>query len=135
LAYYASTSLNAWRKGGSWEISAGVNPENLSLAINLIFSEVNKFTTEFVTDEEIEEAKSSYIGSLPLSVESNNGVASAIIRMERFNLGLNYLREFPHLVEKVTKEQILYVAKKYINPDKMITVSAGPELANAPKKN
>ena len=130
LAYYASTSLNAWRKGGSWEISAGVNPINLSSAIDLIFSELNKFTSELVTDEEIEEAKSSYIGSLPLSVESNNGVASSIIRMERFDLGLNYLREFPNLVEQITKEDILRVAKKYINPKKMITVSAGPDITN-----
>lgn len=130
LAYYASTSLNAWRKGGSWEISAGVNPINLHSAIDLIFSELIKFTSELVTDEEIEEAKSSYIGSIPLSVESNNGVASSIIRMERFDLGLNYLREFPILVEKVTKEDILRVAKKYINPKKMITVSAGPEITD-----
>jgi zinc protease len=128
LAYYASTSLNAWLKGGSWEISAGVSPVNLSAAINLIFSELEKFTGEFVSEEELEDAKSSYIGSLPLSVESNNGVASAIIRMERFNLGLNYMREFPIMVERVTKEDILRVAKKYINPKKMITVSAGPEI-------
>ena len=130
LAYYASTSLNAWRKGGSWEISAGVNPINLSSAIDLIFSELIKFTSELVTDEEIEEAKSSYIGSLPLSVESNNGVASSIVRMERFGLGLNYLREFPDLVEQITKEDILRIAKKYINPKKMITVSAGPDITN-----
>ncbi len=29
LAYYASTGLNAWIEGGSWEIAAGVDPDNL----------------------------------------------------------------------------------------------------------
>ena len=129
LAYYASTSLNAWFKGGSWEISAGVNPLNLNTAINLIMSEIKKFTNELVSEEELEDAKSSYIGSLPLSVESNNGVASAIIRMERFNLGLNYLREFPSMIEKTTREDILRIARKYINPEKIVIVSAGPEIS------
>ncbi|MEJ5202433.1 MAG: pitrilysin family protein, partial [Anaerolineales bacterium] len=78
LAYYASTSLNAWIVGGSWEISAGVNQTNLERAIELITKEIRRFITEPVSQEELEDSQSSFIGRLPLSLESNAGVAGAL---------------------------------------------------------
>ncbi|PKO17816.1 MAG: hypothetical protein CVU39_04855 [Chloroflexi bacterium HGW-Chloroflexi-10] len=129
LAYYASTSLNSWLKGGSWEINAGVNPINLEASIRIIKEEIKKFIAEPVTQEELNDSKSNFIGLLPLSVESNSGVANSIIRMERFGLGLNYLREYPGKIQKITSEEILQVSKKYLNPENMVIVSAGPDLA------
>jgi len=126
LAYYASTSLNSWMQGGSWEITAGVNPINYKKACEIIINELIRFVDYPVSDEELDDAKSSYIGSLPLSVESNNGVASAILRMERFGLGLNYLQKFPENIEKISKQDILITAQKYINPKKLAIISAGP---------
>jgi len=128
LAYYASTSLNAWLQGGSWEINAGVNPTNLEAAIRIIKEEVANFIAEPVTEEELADSKSNFIGLLPLSVESNNGVASAIIRMERFGLGLNYLRNYPNTINRITREEILQVARKYLQPENMVVVSAGPPI-------
>jgi len=129
LAYYASTSLNSWMQGGSWEITAGINPVNYKKACEIIINELFRFIDEPVSDEELEDAKSSYIGSLPLSVESNNGVASAIIRMERFGLGLNYLQNFPEKISKISKQDIQITAQKYINPNKLAIVSAGPRIS------
>lgn len=128
LAYYASTSLNAWLQGGSWEISAGINPKNYQKTIEIIKAELTQFIEELVTDEELEDSKSSYIGSLPLSVESNSGVANAIIKMERYGLGLNYLQNFPEKIKNISKEDIRKIAYKYINPDRMVTISSGPKM-------
>ena len=126
LAYYASTSVNAWIEAGSWEVSAGVNPENVSKAIDLITDELRKFCSEPVSQSELEDSKSNYIGRLPLSLESNSGVANSILNLERFNLGLDYLQRYPELVNQVTREDILTAAKSYIDPEKLIVVSAGP---------
>ncbi len=126
LAYYASTSLNAMAGGGSWEIAAGVNPANFNAAIAIVKNELERFISEPVAEEELRDAKSSYIGSIPLSVESNSAVASAIVRMERFGLGLNYLHQFPLMVEKITPEDILVTAKSYIDLEKLIIVGCGP---------
>ncbi len=128
LAYHASTSLNAWTKGGSWEISAGLHPDNVHKAIHIIKDEIRNFTTNGVTDEELEDSKENYIGWLPLSVESNNGVASAIIKMERYQLGFNYMRDYPQNIRKITRDDVLRTAQKYLNPDKMVIVTAGPPL-------
>lgn len=128
LAYHASTSLNAWIASGSWEVSAGVNPANLNKAIELIINELDRFVTEPVTEAELQDSKSNYIGRLPLSMESNAGVASALAGVERFQLGLNYYREYPQKIQAITSEQILQSTQKYLDPQKLVIVSAGSEL-------
>jgi len=127
LAYYASTSLNAWIESGSWEVSAGVNPVNVEKAAALVTSELRKFTSEPVTQEELEDNQSHYIGRMPLSLESNSGVANSILNLERFDLGLDYLQRYPALIREITREDILRAAQKFINPDRLIIVSAGPD--------
>lgn len=126
LAYYASTSLNAWIASGSWEVSAGVNPANLQRAIDLIISELRRFIAEPVSEEELSDSQANYIGRLPLSLESNNGVAYALLNLERFQLGLDYYRRYPHMVAAVTPEQVLEVARRYLDPERLVVVSAGP---------
>ena len=125
LAYYASTALNAWQSAGTWEITAGVNPNNIEKTIEIIRNEIHRFVTEPVSDQELADSKSNIIGLIPLSIESNAGVANAIIRMERYKLGLNYLREYPGIISDISKEQILSVAEKYLDPTKLIIISAG----------
>jgi zinc protease len=125
LAYTASTSLNAWQTTGSWEVAAGVNPANVQRAIELVLKELKRFTSEPVTRSELEDSKTNFIGRMPLALESNSGVAGTILNMERFDLGLDYLLRYPSLVRAVREEQVLNVARKYLDVEKLVIVSAG----------
>jgi zinc protease len=125
LAYDASTSLNAWIDGGSWEVSAGVNPANLQKAIDLIVEELRLFGKEPVSPDELADSKANFIGRLPLTLESNSGVAGTLLNLERFALGLDYLQSYETRIAAVTREDILAVAQKYIHPDALAIVSAG----------
>lgn len=125
LAYDASTSLNAWIDGGSWEVAAGVNPANLQKAIDLIIQELKYFVQEPVTIEELSDSQANYIGRLPLSLESNAGVANTLLNMERFDLGMDYLQKYSEKIMAVTPEIILEVSRKHIHPDTLVIVSAG----------
>ncbi|MCJ7623077.1 MAG: insulinase family protein [Anaerolineaceae bacterium] len=128
LAYHASTSLSSSIAAGSWEVSAGVNPVNLQRAIDLILKELKRFVSEPVSEEELADSQANFIGLLPLSLESNAGVASALIRLERFQLGLDYYQQFPKLVRNVTPEQVLETAQRYLHTDRIAIISSGPEL-------
>lgn len=125
LAYYASTALNAWHSAGTWEITAGVNSNNIDKTIEIIQNEISRFVNEPVSNQELDDSKSNLIGLIPLSIESNAGVANAIIRMERYKLGLNYLREYPGIISAISKEQILQVSQKYLDPENLVIISAG----------
>jgi len=127
LAYYASSGLGSSLGPGAWTVSAGVPPQEAEHAIDLIFEVLKEFVTELVTPEELQDVQDNLIGSLPLSLESNGGVASRLLYMERHNLGLDYLRQYPAMVRAVTREQILAAAAKYLDLERMAVVVAGSQ--------
>jgi zinc protease len=126
LAYYAGSSLAAGLGPGPWDVSAGVDPRNTDEAIDLIRREIARFVSEPVTAEELADTQDNYVGRLPLSLESNSGVASALINLERYQLGLDYYRRYPDLVRSVTAEQVLETAHRYLVPERLAIAVAGP---------
>lgn len=126
LAYHASSSITGWQDGGTWEITAGTNAENLDKTIELVQVELKRFIESPVTQEELEDSKSNLVGRLPLSLESNAGIANAILSMERFKLGLDYYQRYAENIQSISAEDILSVAKKYFSPNKLVIASAGP---------
>ncbi len=126
LAYYAYSSLSAGIGPGSWEVSAGVNPQNVKRALELIQDELKRYVQEGVTEEELADSKANFIGRLPLSLESNGGVASALLNIERHQLGLDYYRRYADLVNEVTREDVLNTARKFIDSNRLAIAVAGP---------
>jgi zinc protease len=125
LAYYAGSSVNSWQEGGNWEFMAGVNPKNTEKAIELIKQEINRFINESVTEEELSDSKSHLTGRLALSLESNSGLANAILTMEHFQMGLDYYQRYPKLINSITAKQILESSRRYLDIERLAIVSAG----------
>jgi zinc protease len=126
LAYYAYSNISAGLGPGSWTVSAGVNPANVERASDIIVKEFRRFVKQPVTAEELDDSQANFIGRLPLSFESNAGVATALINMERHQLGLDYYRRYDSLIREITREQVLEAARRYINPDRLAISVAGP---------
>jgi zinc protease len=126
LAYYASSSDSAWSDVGTWIFSAGVNPENMEKTINLIRKEIKQFVKSHVTDQELDNSKSHLIGRMPMSLESNAGLANAILTMQRFKLGFDYFQKYTERIKSITAKQILTASQKYLHTDHLVITSAGP---------
>jgi zinc protease len=128
LAYYAYSALSSSIGPGQWMVSAGVAPQNRDKALDLIKAELKKFVEEPVSAEELEDVQSNYIGKLPLSLESNAGVAAALINMESHQLGLDYLQNYEKMIRDITPQSVLEAAREFLDPDRLVISSAGPEL-------
>ena len=128
LAYYAYSSLSSSIGPGPWTVAAGVAPENLEKTIDLIKTEIEKFLAEPVTEEELADVQSNYIGRLPLSLESNSGVASALLTIERHQLGLDYLKGYERMIRDINPASILAASREYLDPDRLAISTAGPPL-------
>ncbi len=126
LAYYASSHLNSGIGPSSWSVSAGVNPANVDRARDLIVAELSRFVERGVTREELADSKANFIGRLPLSLESNAGVASALVSIERYELGPDYYLRYAGLVRAVRRDDVLAAARKFIDPDRLAIAVAGP---------
>lgn len=126
LAYYAYSSLSGGIGPGPWQVVAGVNPSNLDQAIELIRGELRKIIRKPPSQDELDDNKANFIGRLPLQLESNEGVAGAIVNAERHSLGLDYYQKYPELIASVTQEGIQKVARRFIDPDNLAIATAGP---------
>ena len=126
LAYYAFSSVSGGVGPGAWYVNAGVNPANIDIAIDLIRKEITRYVNEPVTAEELADSKTNFTGRLPLSLETNNGVASALVNLEKFELGLDYYERYAELVQAITAEEVLETAQRYLDPDRLGIAVAGP---------
>jgi zinc protease len=125
LAYHASSSLSGGIGPGPWLFLAGISPHNVEKTVSLIHQEIARFVSEPVTSEELADSQSNYIGRLPLSLESNAGVAAALINLERYELGLDYYLRYPDLIHAITPEDILKTAQHYLDPERLAIATAG----------
>ena len=128
LAYEVSSHLGAGIGPTAWTIVAGVNPENLEKAITLLKQELVRFRSEPVTDQELQDVKTQALGRVPLSLETNAGIASILVSIERYGYDLDHLRQLPGIIESITAEQILAAAHRYWDLEKLVITSAGKAL-------
>jgi zinc protease len=131
LAYYVYTTLDAGLGPGPWAAAAGVAPENVERAVEGILDEIRHLQSEPVAEEELVDNKSYLIGSLPLRLEGNEGIAAQIAEIELYQLGLDHVQRFPSQIAALTAEDVMSVAQQVLNPDAYVLAVAGP-LAGAP---
>jgi len=126
LAYYSYSRLDGGPGPSPWRVVAGVNPTNVEPAIVSIRDEIRRIQEELVSENELNDNKAFITGSLPLRLETNEGVARSILNIERYNLGLDYLRRYAELIKKITAEQVRAVANRWLDPDAYALGIAGP---------
>ena len=131
LAYYAYSDVSGGLGPGPWSVLAGVNPVGVNQAVALILNEIQRFVSEPVTQEELENSQSSYIGRLPLALESNAGVAAAILNLERYQRDLDYYRRYKQTVKAVTVEKVLATAQKYLHSERLAIAISGPKNSDS----
>jgi len=126
LAYYVYSQLEAGMGAGPWLAIAGVNPASVDRAVDGILHEVHRLRDESLPPDDLADSQSFLTGSMPLRLETNEGIASTLLDMERYNLGFDYLLRFADLVNAVTVDDIQDMARAYLNPDAYALAIAGP---------
>jgi zinc protease len=126
LAYYVFSQAQAGFFGGPWAVRAGVNPANVARAIDGILREIDGLQREPARGDELRDARDYVTGSLALRLETDGGLAQALLEIELFDLGLDYLLRFPALIAAITPEQMGDVARRYLRPDGYTVATAVP---------
>jgi zinc protease len=126
LAYYAYSGMEAGLGRGPWSVRAGVNPANVDEAIESIVAEIKRLRDEPVTDAELEDGKDYVTGSLPLRLETNEGIASTLLDIDLYQLGDDYIMRYESIMRSVTKEQIQAAAQEYLDPEHYALTVVGP---------
>jgi zinc protease len=81
----------------------------------------------------LQKAKDSFSKSLVGLFETASDTASTIGGQFVFGLPLDYYRNLPAQIDKVTAADALRVAKQYINPDATVVVAVGDRAKIEPE--
>ncbi len=127
LAYTVSGngSRSAADEPGTWTGFIGCLGDDLAKALEGMEAHVRRIREEPVSGQELADAKSYITGSQVFNYETTDQVAAALVSLQRHGLGFDYPARFPSLVDAVTKEDVLRVARRVLQPDAMATIVSG----------
>ncbi|MBI5633992.1 MAG: insulinase family protein [Nitrospirae bacterium] len=125
LAYDVHSYFSANRLSGSFQAGLQTKNESANIAIEEVLREMERIRTEPVSDKDLQDAKSYLTGSFPLRIDSNSKIAGFVLAVEFHSLGLDYVDKYPLLINAVTKEDILRVARKYLDTKNYVLVVVG----------
>jgi zinc protease len=126
MAYYTFSTFDASFGPGPFVVRAGVHPDNVEAAIDSIIVELQRISTETVSEKELDDATSALVRSLPRALETNEGLASTLHTIEQFDLGLDYLQKYPGLIGEITVDDVLAAARDHIHLGHFGVSIAGP---------
>lgn len=125
LSYHVDSHFFANKYAGSFRAALKTKTRSANTAIAEIIMEIERIRTEPVSDQELNDAKSYLTGSFPLRIDTNNKLAALSVAVEFYDLGLDYIDKYKRLVNAVTKNDILRVAGKYLDPRNYTLVLVG----------
>ena len=107
---------------GAFQVGLQTKNENAGPAVGEVLRELRRIRDQGVTDQELADAKAYLTGSFPLRLDTNSKLAGLISTVEYYRLGLDYADRYRTLIEAITKEEILRVARAYLTPDRYVLV-------------
>jgi zinc protease len=111
---------------GAFTAGGGIVTAKSDSALVLFIKHLKEIQGETpFTDDEIRQAKDALVQSLPQQFASVSGVRGAISGIYLRDLPENYYQQYAANVNAVTKDDLLRVAKKYLDLDKMNLVIVG----------
>ncbi|MBC8032481.1 MAG: insulinase family protein [Pyrinomonadaceae bacterium] len=123
--YGAYSSLDARRTAGTFRASAEVRTPVTGDSLKEFFYELDRVRSEPVSEKEISDAKSYLTGVYPIRLETQEGLIDQLVQIKMFDLPANYLELYRDQIQKVTVEEILSVARKYVKPEEAAIVIVG----------
>ena len=125
LAYGITSHYDGRLMPGPFWINLQTRTETTNQAINGVLAEMKAIREAPVSDQELADAKAFLMGSFPLRLDSTAKLAQVLAQVEFFGLGFDYFSQYPKWIERVTKEDVLRVAKQYLDPQHYALVVVG----------
>lgn len=126
LAYSVGSHFDIGRRfTGSFVAETETKAESTAKAINLMKKIITDLTKEPVSDGELTAAREYMINSFMFGFTSPASIVTQRARLEYYRYPDGYLEQYRDNIAKVTKTDILTVARKYLHPDAFKLVVIG----------
>lgn len=127
LTYSINSAFVGNKEPGQFEVEVQTKSESAGTVIDEIVKQIRLIMTAPVTDRELSDAKAYLTGSFPRRLETSRRVADFLAAVQFYELGDDYIEKYPGYINAVTKDDVLRVAKKYLDPENYKLTVVGNE--------
>jgi zinc protease len=128
LAYNVESSVNVGRRYiGTITAETETKAASTVKAIDLMKSIMAGMAASPVTDRELELAKDYMVNSFIFGFTSPGVVVNQRARLEFYGYPKDYLEQYRDNIARVTRDDVLRVARHYLHPDRMVVVVVGDD--------
>ena len=126
LAYSVFGAFSAdFHHPGLFYVGCQTKSETTVRAIRAMIEQVREMTQAEVTDEELKMARESYLNSFVFKFDSKGEIVNRLMTYAYHDYPLEFLQTTKEQIKKVTKADILRVARKYLKPDQLQILAVG----------
>jgi zinc protease len=125
LAYSVASFFDADKYQGSFQVVMQTKNPSARESIALALKEMELIRREPVSEQDLRRAKAYLTGSFPLRIDTQSKLSSFLGQVEYYGLGLDYPEKYPSLINSVSGQGVLRVAKTYLFPEHVILVVVG----------
>lgn len=126
LVYSVGSHVDADRDRGDFVINLSAAPQNVVSAVKFVRAQLTRLQNTPVSTTELTEAKARLVSGALLAEEAPANEVVELENLVRFGLPLDYYATLNDRYARITPADIQRVAKKYLRPDALITIYAGP---------
>jgi predicted Zn-dependent peptidase len=127
LAYSVSSVLRAGSHApGVWAMRTETKTASTQETITRLVANVERLREQPVEDDELQEAKDAFVNSFVFSFTSPASIVNHLIELEYDGLPKDFLQRLRDQVMKLTKDDLLRVARAHFHPDRMKILAVGP---------
>lgn len=127
LAYSVSSVLRAGiYEQGVWGMRTETKSASTRQVIATLIANLERLREQPVSDEELDEAKDAFINSFIFSFSSPASILNRRIELEYDGLPKDFLQQLRDKVMRLTKEELLQVARRHLHPDRLKILAVGP---------
>jgi zinc protease len=123
--YGVYSNLSARQYVGPWTAGGDLRTEVTEGAMSEFLRELNRIREEKVPEEELEAARRSVVARFALSLESPQQLIGYAIARKAFHFPADYWEKYPAQISAIQADDVLRVAKKYVDPATMQVVAVG----------
>jgi zinc protease len=127
---YGASSRFSGRMGpGPFTVNAAVATESTGAAAREVLIELRRIREALVEPEELTETQSYLVGVFPYTMQTIGDLAKRLETLAVFGLPDDYYTRHLERITNVTRQDVLDVARRHIDPEHVAIVAVGPAEA------
>jgi predicted Zn-dependent peptidase len=126
LAYSAGgRMIPAYDHLGAFYFFTSTKPSTTAEALAAVLDEIKKIRAAPVTDDELKRAKDGYLNGYAFEYDSTAKIIDRLASYDFYGYPADFNVKLRDAIEKVTKDDVLRTAKKYLRPEELTILAIG----------